>query len=229
MICCVATNPCPIMFEKSPNSGLYSIYLLRHGESLGNAQGVYQGQAEYPLSETGLRQAQALAARWQSEKLAFDGIISSPLLRARQTAEIISAAQNNNPIEFDPNWMERDNGALSGLRPDEAQEKHPRPHFFNPYTPVGGNGESNWALYLRAGKAMDDLLRHPPGTYLVVAHGGILNMALYVTLGIIPQANFTGARFRFRNTAFARLTYIPDRHLWYLEGMNDQTHWKGEG
>jgi broad specificity phosphatase PhoE len=47
----------------------------------------------------------------------------------------------------------------------------------------------------------------------------------YVILGIIPQANFYGPRFRFHNAAFASLTYDPSRHVWSLESLNDRTHW----
>jgi broad specificity phosphatase PhoE len=216
------------MFEKSSSSSIYRIYLLRHGQSTGNARGVYQGQANYPLDPAGIRQAEALARRWKTEGISFNRIFSSPLLRARQTAEIISAGLGNIPLDFDSNWMERNNGSLSGLRPEEAESKHPRPAFFNPYTPVGETGESNWALYLRAGQAVNTLLSQPMGCYLIVSHGAILNMTLYVMLGIIPQASFAGARFRFSNAAFATLTYIPNRHLWYLEGVNDHAHCKSE-
>mgnify|MGYP001765828787 CR=1 FL=1 len=215
------------MFEK-PQSAVYRIYLLRHGQSTGNAQGVYQGQADYPLDETGIHQVQALATRWKAGKTGFDRIISSPLKRARQTAEIIAAALGGAPVDLDENWMERNNGALSGLTPEQSEIQHPRPAFFSPYTAVGTTCESNWLLYLRAGKAVDDLLRRPPGSYLVVSHGAILNLALYGILGIIPQASFAGARFRFSNAAFASLTYIADRHLWYLESVNDHSHWKDE-
>jgi hypothetical protein len=50
-------------------------------------------------------------------------------------------------------------------------------------------------------------------------------MVMYAILGIVPQANFQGSRFRFRNTAFATLTYNPEEHSWVLEGLNDRMHW----
>jgi broad specificity phosphatase PhoE len=121
--------------------------------------------------------------------------------------------------------MERDNGLLAGLLPEEAAERHPRIDFMPPFTSIGGTGESQWELYLRAGRAVQELLRKPPGRYLIVSHGGFLNMVMYVILGIVPQANFQGARFRFRNTAFARLTYSPTEHIWRLEALNDRGHW----
>ena len=124
--------------------------------------------------------------------------------------------------------MERNNGLLSGLRPEEARLKAPRPDFMNPYFPVGKTGESQLQLYLRAGRAVQSLVRSEPGRYLVVSHGGLLNMVLYSILGLAPQANFQGARFRFRNASFASLIYQPDQHIWTLERLNDQEHWKPE-
>ena len=72
----------------------HSFTLLRHGESTGNAQGVYQGRAEFDLSEKGRVQARALGDYWLSNGTSFSQIISSPQARARQTAEIISAILN---------------------------------------------------------------------------------------------------------------------------------------
>jgi broad specificity phosphatase PhoE len=204
---------------------LYRITLLRHGQSTGNAGGIYQGQAEFDLTETGRLQSQALARRWVAEGRVFDLAISSPLGRARQTAEIITAALSL-PLEYDELWMERHNGLLAGLDHLEAAERYPRPEFMSPYEPVGRTGESQWDLYLRAGQAVLRLLRRPLGRYLVVSHGGLLNMALYTMLGIVPQANFQGARFRFLNTAFADLVYDPAAHTWLLERLNDRAHWR---
>jgi broad specificity phosphatase PhoE len=207
-----------------PTQPHYQVFLLRHAQSEGNAQGVLQGQADYPLSEVGIQQAEALAHRWQKEHLIFDCIVSSPLSRARQTAEII-AARLGAPLEFDENWMERNNGQIAGLRPEEVDGRGLRPHFVHLYQPIGVDGETQWELYLRAGRSIQNLLRHPPGRYLVVSHGGILNMVMYAILGIVPQANFHGPRFRFRNASFASLNYDPTRHVWALEAINDRNHW----
>ena len=65
---------------------MYQIVFLRHGESLGNAAGIIQGQADFPLSEKGINQARVLAKYWQDKSRTFDLIISSPLIRAMQTA-----------------------------------------------------------------------------------------------------------------------------------------------
>ena len=209
----------------SPISTRFHIILLRHAQSEGNAQGILQGQSDFPLSDTGVQQAEALARRWKKERVCFDAILSSPLSRARQTAEIIAAGLIA-PLELHAEWMERDNGQFAGLRPEEIDERGLRPSFTNLYQSIGIEGESQWELYLRAGRAVQNLLHRPPGRYLVVSHGGILNLAMYAILGIVPQANFHGPRFRFRNTAFATLEYDPSRHIWSLEVINDRTHWQ---
>lgn len=220
--------------EDSTEQDLYYITLLRHGESTGNAGGYLQGQADFPLSDTGRDQIQALAARWLSEGVTFDRVISSPLLRARETAEIIAeklaSSQDSEeiPVEFDPVWMERDWGLISGLHHSEAEERSPRPEFIPTYQPIGVTGESQWELYLRAGRGIQALMDKPAGRYLVVSHGAILNMAMYAILGIVPQANFHGARFLFHNTGFAKLVYDPAEHIWLVEGVNDYAHWDFE-
>jgi 2,3-bisphosphoglycerate-dependent phosphoglycerate mutase len=207
----------------NPNEHTYTITLLRHGQSTANAEGYHQGQHDFPLSELGLRQAQALASRWLAEGAVFDHLIASPLARARQTAEIIAETLGL-AVEFDPDWMERDNGVLAGLKYEVAAELHPRPPFIHPYQRIGRTGESQWELYLRAGRALSNLLYRPAGRYLVVSHGGLLNMVLYAALGIAPQANFQGPGFAFDNTSFAVLRYRPDVHDWLFLSFNDRQH-----
>jgi len=68
------------MNTESPS---YHIVFLRHGESVGNAEDRFQGQADFPLTDKGRAQAKALAERWLVEGVTFDRCISSPLLRAR--------------------------------------------------------------------------------------------------------------------------------------------------
>jgi len=103
------------MSFSSSDSTFYQITLVRHGESVGNAEGYHQGQAEFPLTENGQAQAQALAQQWLEKGQVFDQAISSPQSRARETSEIVTKALAV-PLEFDPLWMERDNGILAGLR-----------------------------------------------------------------------------------------------------------------
>jgi 2,3-bisphosphoglycerate-dependent phosphoglycerate mutase len=202
----------------------YRITLLRHGESSGNSQNIFQGHAEYDLTEKGRAQSKAVATRWLDEGKTFMRIISSPQSRARQTAEIIAEILSL-PLEFDSNWKEINNGVLAGLTLDEIGKRYPSPEIITPYEPIGESGESHWDLYLRAGRVVQELIRRPAGNYLVVSHGGFLNRVLYAMLGIVPQANFSGARFRFRNTSFAVVCYDPEQHIWLFDQLNDRAHW----
>ena len=165
---------------------IHFITLLRHGESEGNISGVLQGQTDYPLTTTGIEQAQCLASSWKAQDVKFDLIISSPLLRASQTAQII-ATNLGSPIQYDHSWMERNFGVLQGKSLEEINQRNPPVDFFHPYNPIGENGESQLDLYSRASLALQNILRLPPGSYLVVSHGGILNKALYVIMGITPR------------------------------------------
>ena len=80
----------------SPEKPVYQFVFLRHGESVGNAESRWQGQSDYPLTEKGRAQARALAERWKFENVKFNLAISSPLIRAKETAEIIASALNVN-------------------------------------------------------------------------------------------------------------------------------------
>lgn len=204
---------------------IYYFTLLRHGESVGNAQSRWQGQSDYPLTERGRAQARALAERWKSEAVKFDLAIASPLGRAKETAEIIASALHVK-IELDPIWMERDIGEMEGLTAEEVRQK-PQPPYVTPYNPIGGDGEGDWELYLRAGKALHELLRRPAGSYLIVSHGGMLNQLMHAIVGVAHHADPSGVRFHFENTSFARVIYYPQRHRWAIEAVNDRAHLRG--
>lgn len=209
----------------SPNDKpVYNFVFLRHGESIGNAESRWQGQSDYALTEKGRAQAHALAKRWKSEGVSFDLIIASPLVRARETAEIIAAALDAK-LELASILMERHIGEMEGLTADEVRRR-PQPPFVTPYDSIGGEGEGDWALFLRAGQALQALVRRSPGSYLIVSHGGLLNQLMNAIVGIAPHVDPSGVRFRFENTAFARVVYFPHQHRWAIDAVNDRAHLK---
>jgi broad specificity phosphatase PhoE len=208
---------------------LYQFTLLRHGESIGNAQSRWQGQSDYPLTERGRAQAHALAERWTSEVVKFDIVLASPLVRAKETAQIIATALQSK-LEIDPIWMERDIGEMAGLTVEEVR-KLPPPPYLTPYHSIGGGGEGDWELYLRAGSGLHKLLKRPAGSYLIVSHGGLLNQLMHAIVGIAHHADPGGIRFRFDNCSFAQITYYPHQHRWAIEAVNDRAHlkpWRNE-
>lgn len=99
------------------------LLLVRHGESIWNAEGRWQGSADPPLSDIGRMQAGTLAAF-----LAPDGIdsaISSDLDRARETAQIVCDALGLAAPTIDVGWRERDVGEISGHTREEIEAKWP--------------------------------------------------------------------------------------------------------
>lgn len=201
----------------------YHITLLRHGESVGNAEKRHQGHANFPLTKKGRQQAERLANYWLKNEVYFDHAIASPLSRTKETAEILTAALGID-LNFDPVWIERNNGKLAGLLHEEALEKIPPPKFTPLYHPVAETGESQWELYLRASVALNNLMSHEPGNYLVVSHGGLLNMVMHAITGLGPRPNFQGPNFRFSNTGFTSLVYQPQNRGWTILGHNAQPH-----
>jgi len=201
----------------------FTLTFLRHAESVGNAEGYYQGQEDYPITKRGKSQVRRLISRWQVDGTQIDRVITSPLERAKGTAEMICQVFHC-PLEIDQAWRERDMGLLTGVRRNEAEKVYPKPKFFTPYDNMAKTGEGNWELYLRAGHAIHAILQRPPARYLIVSHGGILNQALHVVFGMTPQASGQGVHFRFVNTAFSTVYYDPSQHKWVVWGLNDFTH-----
>jgi broad specificity phosphatase PhoE len=201
----------------------FRITLLRHGLSEANKSDIVQGQLDFPLAEEGITQARLLAEYWWTHSEHFDLVVSSPLLRARQTAEII-AAQLSLMVELDPGLMERHMGEGQGLGAAEFDgliDARPRPSVFEPMLKTG---ESTWDLYRRAGDALERQLQREPGSYLVVSHGALLNALLRAVLALAPSGRTRQPHFEFANTAFAELSYDEDEGNWRLHRLNAVPH-----
>ncbi len=202
----------------------YTLTLLRHGESEGNAAGVIQGQSDHPLTDKGRQQAQALADRWKAQGIGFDWVIASPLRRARETAEIVAATLGM-PVMLDPTWLERGFGAGEGLNPDDIRQQNPEVDFYHPYQAVAEGGESSVEVYQRALNGLMGIMHRPAGRYLIVSHGAMLNMMNFAMIGIAPQGHYNSPRFRFGNTAYAQWRYNTSTRQWYLLSFVNPEDW----
>jgi len=98
------------------------IYVTRHGETDYNVQKRYSGNIDVPLNANGLYQAKELTHKLAS--IEFDVIISSPLLRAKQTAEVIHKSFGVPMICMD-DFKEINVGVYEGLTREEAQVQYP--------------------------------------------------------------------------------------------------------
>ena len=134
------------------------LLVVRHGQTAANAAGQLLGRADVPLTETGLRQAEALAAAIGP----VDRVISSPLQRARRTA-----AAFGRPVEIDERWTELDYGIYDerplGEVPRELWEGWRGDAEFTP-----PEGESLASVGRRVRTACDDLVPAAMDTDVVV-------------------------------------------------------------
>jgi len=182
------------------------LYLIRHARSIWNAEGRWQGQADPPLDDIGLKQAHALADHLRGEALA--AVYSSPLARARQTAEII-AQTCHTPLIFDDRLKERHIGEWAGLTLEEVKARYPT--VYRPGWHINGppGGESQASLMARAAAVFAEIVAdHPDTTVAVVSHGGTLNAYLAHLFGT------QRGTFAFENAAYARVHLKDDRiHL----------------
>jgi 2,3-bisphosphoglycerate-dependent phosphoglycerate mutase len=168
-----------------------AMVLLRHGRSRADDERVHEGRYDSPLTEVGRDQATRLAEHWRETGMQFDRIVSSSLVRARETAEIVATALGVD-LEVSDLWMEHDNGPLAGLTEDEANRRFPMPPFRSRWALLtASGGESAEGIHRRASEALEALLNGDGERLLVVAHGGILNAAMRVLLGAARHSHFT--------------------------------------
>lgn len=153
---------------------MVEIWFIRHGESLWNAQGRWQGQGDPPLTPRGLRQAQEAAERLAGLGVAL--LAASDLKRARATAEVIGVRLGLAP-RYEPGLRELDVGRWSGLTHAEIERRWPAElaRFRGGDLALApGGGESRLALRERAGRALAALAAHAAGPLAVVSHLGLL-------------------------------------------------------
>lgn len=136
------------------------IYLIRHGQTAFNEQGIISGQIETDLTELGRRQALEGALKLKNEGAHFDVILCSPLKRAKETAEIIASVLKA-PIVFDADLQEFNNGVYEGIKVDELRQMV----FDPPYKTAGfefENGEDLYKAYSSFDEKYDGLC-YPEG------------------------------------------------------------------
>ena len=153
------------------------LLLLRHGQSTWNAEGLWQGWADPPLTPVGEQQAADVASTLQG--VGITGVVASDLVRARRTGEIIADHLDVAPLEVDSRLRERDVGEWSGLRVAEINERWPGQldAWRNGALERPPGGERNDDLIARVTAGLHDLAERP-GVFAVVTHGGVIHEAV---------------------------------------------------
>jgi probable phosphoglycerate mutase len=189
------------------------ILLIRHGETAWNAERRLQGHLDIALNTEGERQAALLASALASERI--DAIVSSDLLRARQTAEAV-ARVHGMPLQIDRTLRERCYGGFEGLLYSEIAQRFPlefaawQARDIDAVLPLGANrGETFRQFNSRVTTAMLRWARsHPGKTLALVAHGGVLECAYRAALDMPLE---TPRDFKVHNASINRFTVHADQ------------------
>lgn len=147
------------------------LYVIRHGQTLANLEHRYLGALDPELTEQGRQQARALRGQLPAN---IDAILTSPLQRARQTAEILNL-ELQRPLRVNSHFRERNVGVFEGLTQAEARERYPHLWARNitrkwDAAPDGGETIRDVAQRVREGliKLSKD---YQDKTLVLVAHG----------------------------------------------------------
>ena len=162
-------------------------YLVRHGESVSNLEGRVQGQSDVELSDHGHAQAKLVAecSRRLAESVAIDEVWSSPLQRARETADVIAAAVGL-PVLVEQGLCELHAGIFQGHLWADLEEKFPEEVArwrSGDVDYVIPGGESRAQLAARGRAVLEGLAGRTSRGMIVVSHGGVLTAALGSMLG----------------------------------------------
>ncbi|KAK9869095.1 hypothetical protein WJX84_011988 [Apatococcus fuscideae] len=164
-----------------------TIVIVRHGLATWSAAGRIQGSSnESELTDFGKEQAERV--RDALTRMPFDSCFTSPLTRARQTAEIVWSGRQGKLIELE-SLAEAYLGFLQGMENKVAAKEHAEAYRCWRSTPAQFTVDGRWPVdevFFEAKKAWQEMLLAEGATHLVVTHKSIARALLCVALGILP-------------------------------------------
>ena len=196
------------------------LILVRHGETIYNAQRRFTGQSDVPLNPSGIRQAASLGECLASERL--DVIVTSDLERTRVTAEAI-ARYHGLPIREDIDLREMALGEWEGYTYDEVLAKDANlaaQWRVDPATYAPPGGETVAQLRDRCARALNRWqTQYPEASVLWVTHGGLIGVLLCHVLDIDLKRRW---QFRHDNASISELRLRGDRLI--IVRLNETAH-----
>ncbi len=194
------------------------LYLIRHGETIWNANGRWQGMMDIDLNEIGIQQAEALGELLKPHPI--KAIYASDLKRARITAEKI-AQHKGLDVHTDPRLRELNLGILQGLTYEEIKAAHPEEFqslttsFLDAKMP---QGESRREMQHRAHQAVMDILKHEHSEEIaIVSHGGTIRVLL---MRWFPNSDL--GENRITNTSITTVEYRNEQ--FHLKAVGETPH-----
>jgi broad specificity phosphatase PhoE len=210
------------------------VLLVRHGETVSNVEGRWQGQTDSPLTERGLAQARELARALADEPLA--AIYSSDLGRAFDTARAVAAQHAHLEVIAEPRLRELHVGRWTGRLGAEIRESDPELMTLwrdQPADLVIPEGETLAEAQARALACLGERLpAHVGESVLVVTHGALTQCVLVAGMG--GTVADLWLKERIQNCQISRLEWTPDAGLRlteladvrHLSEVGSLTHWR---
>ncbi|SCC49638.1 MULTISPECIES: histidine phosphatase family protein [unclassified Gordonia (in: high G+C Gram-positive bacteria)] len=199
------------------------LILLRHGQTPLSVERRYSGRGNPDLTDEGRRQARAAAARVVREE-GIAAIVTSPLRRARSTAEEVAALTGIDVVEHS-GLIENDFGDWEGLTFTEASQRDPDLHraWLSDITVPAPGGESFAQVAERISRTKAELLERYPGqTVVLVSHVTPIKTLLQDALGVGPELLF---RLHLDLASVSIAEYFDDGGS-VVRLVNDAAHWR---
>ena len=214
-----------------PNHQGSRLLLVRHGETQWNHLTKFQGQIDVPLNDMGKIQAAKTGTFLQTQKIDFAS--SSPMGRARETAEIILQHHQNLELELLQGLKEINHGLWQGKTEAEVEREYPgelqrwRKTPAQVQMPQGENLQQLWQRTHTCWLSIvQTALTKQNSTGIVVAHGDINKALICHILGLLPEKFWC---FRYDNAALSVIDYPSGLNgLPVLQAMNINAHLAGD-
>ncbi|HJS23531.1 MAG TPA: histidine phosphatase family protein [Pyrinomonadaceae bacterium] len=204
-----------------------NVFLIRHGQSKGNAERRFGGHTATPLSARGHRQAELTARTLKSESLT--AIYSSDLARAIETARPLSNLTRL-PINGTSAFRERSVGVMEGLTFEAAAQQHPEQYaalLRRDFEHVLTGGESYRQLLDRARQKLDEIIEQNRGGKIAVfSHTGTICILALHLMGALDSPELKPVWISSANCGITRFELREDGFVRVLN-VNDTTHLSG--
>lgn len=201
-----------------------TILLARHGECRGNIEGLFRGRVDFPLNEQGLRQAAELGAALRTFRP--EAVVTSPLLRAKRTAEAIAAACSVT-VEEDEGFNNISLGIWEGQPKTDIAERFPdqwKIWLENPERLAVEGSESLDDVLKRSMEALGRAVAKYRGkTFAAVTHRTVIKPLVAGCLGI-PSPYFWKVHM---DTGSYSILVHDDLHGYSLFSLNRTDHLSG--
>ena len=201
------------------------IYFIRHGETIWNKEKKIQGQSDIALNEYGRELAHITSKAIKD--IPFDIVYSSPLIRAKETAEILVKNRNleihENPLLIEMSFGEGEGESLSEIHTHPEMKLHNFIHNPGEYTPPSG-GETFEELYKRCKTFIENFILPVENKYscmLIVGHGALIRGMIHYIINR-PSKDFWVVTHKNCSVTIAdctngKLTLLEEAKIFYEE------------